>query len=112
MRCHQVDYTIIGHDIQMVEIELDPNTTEVQDAVIAELNDLLAREAQVRDAIDPTQVGAGVQFDGKIKLSQINEAISIAAGEDDHNLLSPIADVQPSTGGLVTLGTPVFSALV
>ncbi len=31
MRCHEVDYTIIGHDIQMVEIELDPN-----EAVIAE----------------------------------------------------------------------------
>ena len=31
MRCHQVDYTIIGHDIQMVEIELDPD-----EAVIAE----------------------------------------------------------------------------
>jgi len=25
MLCHEVDYTIIGHDIQMVEIELDPN---------------------------------------------------------------------------------------
>ena len=24
MRCHEVDYTIIGHDIQMVELALDP----------------------------------------------------------------------------------------
>lgn len=93
------------------EIQLKPNTTDVQNAVIAELNDLLAREAEVRDAADPDQVGLGVQFDGKIKLSQINEAISIAAGEEDHNLLSPVADVQPSSGGLVTLGTPVFSPL-
>ena len=31
MRCHQVDYTIIGHDIQMVELALDPG-----EAVIAE----------------------------------------------------------------------------
>jgi uncharacterized protein (AIM24 family) len=23
MRCHEVDYQIIGHDMQMVEIELD-----------------------------------------------------------------------------------------
>ena len=31
MRCHKVDYKIIGHDIQMVEIWLDPGA-----AVIAE----------------------------------------------------------------------------
>jgi len=92
-------------------IQLKPNTTDVQNAVIAELNDLLAREAQVRDAVDPAQVGLGVQFDGTIKLSQINEAISIAAGETDHVLTSPTANVQPTTGGLVTLGTPVFSTL-
>lgn len=93
------------------EIQIKPNTAAVQAAVIAELNDLLAREAQVRDAIDPTKVGLGVQFDGKIKLSQINEAISIAGDEEDHVLLSPIADVQPATGGLVTLGTPIFTTL-
>lgn len=93
------------------EIQLKPNTTAVQNAVISELNDLLAREAQVRGAIDPTLVGAGVTFDGKIKLSQINEAISIAKEEDDHVLLSPTSDEQPSQGGLVTLGTPVFSTL-
>ena len=31
MRCHEVDYQIIGHDMQMVEVELDP-----QEVVIAE----------------------------------------------------------------------------
>ena len=31
MHCHEVDYKIIGHDIQMVEIALDP-----EEAVIAE----------------------------------------------------------------------------
>jgi len=93
------------------EIQLKPNTTEVRDAVIEELDDLLAREAQVRNGIDPDQVGLGITFDGKVKISQINEAISIAAGETDHVLLSPTSDVQPSEGGLVTLGTPVFTTL-
>lgn len=32
MRCHEVDYTIIGHDIQMVEIELDPEETVIAEA--------------------------------------------------------------------------------
>ena len=94
------------------EIQLKPNTTDVQNAIIAELEDLLAREAEVRDASDPDQVGLGIQFDGKIKISQINEAISIAAGEEDHILLSPTSDVQPQSGGLVTLGTPVFTTLL
>lgn len=91
------------------QIQIKPNTTAVQNAVIAELEDLLAREAQVRGATTPTDVET--QYDGKIKLSQINEAISIAAGEQDHVLLFPTSDVQPSEGGLVTLGTPVFTTL-
>ena len=93
------------------EIQLKPNTSDVRAAVIAELEDLMAREAQVRDASDPDQVGLSIVFDGKIKLSQINEAISIAAGEEDHVLNSPTADFQPISGGLVTLGIPVFITL-
>lgn len=93
------------------QIQLKPNTAAVQAAVIAELEDLLAREAQVRGAADPDQVGLGVIYDGRIRLSQINEAISIADGEIDHVLISPTADVIPPDGGLVVLGTPVFTTL-
>lgn len=32
MKCHEVDYEIIGHDMQMVEIELDPNESVVAEA--------------------------------------------------------------------------------
>ena len=93
------------------QIQLKPNTAAVQAAVIAELNDLLAREAQVKDASDPDQVGLGVKFTGKILISQINEAISIAADEEDHVLISPTEDFDPGSGGLATLGTPVFTPL-
>ena len=93
------------------EIQLKPNTAAVQAAVIAELEDLFIREAEVRDASDPDQVGLAIKFDGKILLSQINEAISIAADEEDHVLISPTADFQPLSGGLATLGTPVFTPL-
>ena len=92
-------------------IAIKPNTTEVQAAVIEELNDMLSRDAEVNGASDPERVGEGIQFDGKIPLSKINEAISIADGEDDHVLTSPIVDVQPPTGGLATLGTVTFSTL-
>ncbi len=32
MRCHEVDYEIIGNDMQMVEVELDPNETVIAEA--------------------------------------------------------------------------------
>ena len=32
MQSHEIDYRIIGHDIQMVEIELDPGETVIAEA--------------------------------------------------------------------------------
>lgn len=32
MRCHEVGYEIIGHDMQMVEVELDPGETVIAEA--------------------------------------------------------------------------------
>ena len=32
MKCHDVDYTIIGHDIQVVEVELDPGESVIAEA--------------------------------------------------------------------------------
>ena len=32
MRCHEVDNTIIGHDIQMVELALDPGKAVIAEA--------------------------------------------------------------------------------
>ncbi|PLX83784.1 MAG: TIGR00266 family protein [Desulfuromonas sp.] len=32
MRCHEVDYTIVGDDMQMVQVELDPNETVIAEA--------------------------------------------------------------------------------
>ena len=32
MRCHEVDYTIVGDDMQMVQVALDPNETVIAEA--------------------------------------------------------------------------------
>ena len=32
MTCHEVDYHIIGHEMQVVEIELDPAETVIPEA--------------------------------------------------------------------------------
>lgn len=71
-------------------IAVDPATAEIKAAIEAELRDLLAREAEPG---------------GTLYLSRINEAISIAAGEFDHTLVSPSADVVKATGHIAVMGT-------
>lgn len=71
-------------------IALTPNTATVQAAVAAEITDLFRREAVP---------GA------TLLLSHIDEAISTAAGEEDHELVSPIADITLGAGDLAVLGT-------
>ena len=56
MRSHELDYRIIGDDIQLVEIELDPRET-----VIAEAGTMMYMDSQVRfetkmgDGSEPNQ---------------------------------------------------------
>jgi uncharacterized phage protein gp47/JayE len=70
-------------------IAVDPNTAAIKSAVEAELRDLLLREAEPG---------------GTIYLSRINEAISLAAGEFDHVLTAPSADVAYATGHIAKFG--------
>ncbi len=78
------------------QIQMKPNTATVQQAVTQALDDLFLREAV------PGQL---------MPLTHIAEAISNAAGEEDHRILAPLADVQPLAGELLVTGTPVFSTL-
>ncbi len=76
------------------EISVTPNTSAVQAAVQTQIENLILREAEP----------------GKtLLLSHINEAISIAAGETDHTLISPTADVTHSTGEMAVMGTITWS---
>lgn len=89
-------------------IAISPNTVAVQNAVQAELSAMFFRESQVRGAYK--QVGQ--TFSGTIPLSKINEAISLAAGEEDHNVISPASDVTlPFDGRIATLGTITWQTL-
>jgi len=71
-------------------IQLTPGTTEVKAAVEAELLDYLSREAAPG---------------GTTLVSKLNEAISIAAGEADHALVSPAANIVHAVGHIAVLGT-------
>jgi uncharacterized protein (AIM24 family) len=50
MRCHKVDYEILGDDLQMVEIELDPGETVVAEAgAMNYMHDGIRFEARLGD---------------------------------------------------------------
>ncbi|MCP1375400.1 baseplate J/gp47 family protein [Dyella lutea] len=85
------DVTVVAPTASPLDltIQLTPDTVAVRDAVTAELADLINREASPG---------------GTILLSHINEAISIAAGETDHVLTVPAANVVEATGAMTTLG--------
>jgi uncharacterized phage protein gp47/JayE len=78
-----------------LDITLAPNTVAVQDAVEAEIYDMLAREAEPG---------------GILYLSRIREAISAATGETQHDLTSPVVDDERAFGEIAILGTLTFSA--
>jgi uncharacterized phage protein gp47/JayE len=93
-------------------IALKPNNATVRAEVEAEIDDLIFRES----ALAGSYKSPGVLNDGKILLSKINEAISTAVGEEDHEIVDidtlPPADFTPSTGELVVPGTITWQTLV
>lgn len=63
MRCHEIDYEIIGHDMQMLEVELDPNETVVAEAgAMNYMEDGIEYHAKMGDGSDPDQGFMGKLF--------------------------------------------------
>jgi uncharacterized phage protein gp47/JayE len=79
-----------------MEIQLHPNTPEVQAAVRAELVDLLRRESEPG---------------GTTVKSRLDEAVSTAAGEQDHLIIAPSANVPHGPGEIAVLGVVTFHDL-
>lgn len=72
-----------------VRIKLVPDTADTRAAVLAELADFFARDAQPG---------------GTIFLSRLREAVSIAAGETWHDLELPSLNIEAAPGSLPVLG--------
>ena len=63
MKCHEVDYKIIGHDMQMVEVELDPSETVIAEAgAMTYMEDDISFEAKMGDGSEPDQGFMGKLF--------------------------------------------------
>ena len=56
MRCHEVDYRIIGDDMQMVQVELDPGETVIAEAgAMTYMEQGINFEARMGDGSEPEQ---------------------------------------------------------
>lgn len=56
MRCHEIDYEILGTSMQMVEVELDPQETVIAEAgAMNYMEDGIAFESKMGDGSDPEQ---------------------------------------------------------
>ena len=81
--------------LNITTLSITPSSSAVQAAIEAEVADLIRREAEP---------GA------TILISHLREAISIAAGETDHALTDPSADITHTTGQIAVVGTFPWSA--
>lgn len=77
-------------------IQIQPATSEVKAAVEAEIRDLIRREAEPG---------------GTILISHLREAISTAAGELDHVVVTPAGNVTHATGEIAVPGTITWEAI-
>lgn len=81
--------------LNITTLSLTPSSSTVQAAVEAEIADLILRAAEPGTTI---------------KISHIREAVSIAAGETDHALTDPSADITHTTGQIAVVGTYPWSS--
>ena len=73
MRCHEVDYIIVGDDMQMVQVELDPNET-----VIAEAG---AMNFMEEDIVFEAKMGDGSQMETGLMGKLFNAGKRVLTGE-------------------------------
>ena len=63
MQCHEVDYEIIGDDLQMIEVELDPGETVVAEAgAMNYMEDGITFESKMGDGSKPDEGFMGKLF--------------------------------------------------
>lgn len=89
-------YAIVLNKID-VTIALTPNTLDVQDAIRTDLNEAFGQRGVA---------GTGSNY---FRRSWLTEAISVAAGETDHDMTEPADDVLLAAGELPALGALTFS---
>ncbi|RLA21941.1 MAG: TIGR00266 family protein [Gammaproteobacteria bacterium] len=103
MKSHEIDYEIIGHDIQMVEIALDPDETVVAEAgVMNYMEEDIAFEARMGDGSEATGGFFG-KLVGVGKRMLTGESIFLTHFTNEGNKTRHVAFAAPFPGQIIPL---------
>lgn len=102
-RCHEIDYEVIGDDIQLVEIELDPGEVVIAEAgAMIYMEEGIEFETKMGDGSDPNQ-----GFFGKLmsagKRALTGESIFLTHFENGGSGKSRVAFAAPYMGKILAL---------
>lgn len=108
MKCHDVDYHIIGHDLQVVEVELDPGETVIAEAgAMNYLEDGITFEAKMGDG---SNVDEG--FMSKIfsagKRMMMGESMFLTHFTNQSHIKRRVAFSAPYPGTIIPLNMAEF----
>ncbi len=102
-RCHEVDYEIIGHSMQLVEVELDPNETVVAEAgAMNYLEQDISFEAKMGDGSEP-ESGFFGKLMGAGKRVLTGESIFMTHFTNQGNQKRKVAFAAPYPGTILAI---------
>lgn len=103
MQCHEVDYEILGDDLQLVEVELDPGEVVIAEAgAMNYMEDGIEFEAKMGDGSEPDKGFFGRLFDaGKRVLT--GESVFMTHFENRGQGKRRVAFAAPYPGSIVAL---------
>ncbi|MET1255928.1 TIGR00266 family protein [Aliikangiella maris] len=108
MRCHEVDYEIIGHDIQLVEVELDPHETVIAEAgAMNYMEQGIDFATKMGDGSDPDQ-GVMSKLFSAAKRKLTGESIFTTHFTNTDNQKRKVAFSAPYPGTIVPLNMAQF----
>jgi uncharacterized protein (TIGR00266 family) len=103
MRCHEIDYKIIGHEMQLLEVELDPGETVVAEAGgMTYMEQDIEFETKMGDGADPDQGLFGKMF-GAGKRMLTGESAFTTHFTNDGNQKRKVGFAAPYPGNIIAL---------
>ncbi|MDA0738289.1 MAG: TIGR00266 family protein [Nitrospirae bacterium] len=103
MKCHEVDYHIIGHEMQLVEVGLDPGETVIAEAgAMNYLEDGITFEAKMGDGSTPNE-GVMSKLLGVGKRMLMGESIFLTHFTNHSRTKKCVAFSAPYPGSIIPL---------
>ena len=103
MHCHEIDYKIIGHEMQLLEVELDPGETVVAEAGgMTYMEQDIEFETKMGDGADPDQGIFGKMF-GAGKRMLTGESLFITHFTNEGGQKRKVGFAAPYPGNIIAL---------